>query len=277
MVLRVVFIAASLSIVLIGVAVPQFAQNATKLYLKNGSYELVRSYEVEGDRVRYYSVERSEWEEVPKSLVDFDATRRAQKQEQANQAKEVQEAKQIEQPNLSQQLGRNGYEVAPGVHLPSGEGLFAMDGTIVIPLVQSAAISARDRKRLALNMAVPAPLLKRRSFIELDGPAAAVRLSNAQPTFYAEFPDATVAHLQLIAVKSTKQDRRIEKVEVGAKGKPAESRETIPLGRTRVVPGVYRLQPEQPLKPGEYAFGEVRGNVLNLDVWDFGIGPPHGH
>jgi hypothetical protein len=33
---------------------------AIKLYLKNGTFQLVKSYEVQGDRVRYYSLERSD-------------------------------------------------------------------------------------------------------------------------------------------------------------------------------------------------------------------------
>ena len=33
-----------------------------KLYLKDGGYHLVREYQVQSDRVRYYSVERSQWE-----------------------------------------------------------------------------------------------------------------------------------------------------------------------------------------------------------------------
>ena len=32
-----------------------------KLYLKDGSFHLVREYKVQGDRVNYYSVERSDW------------------------------------------------------------------------------------------------------------------------------------------------------------------------------------------------------------------------
>ena len=36
-----------------------------KLVLKDGSYQLVRSYQRQGDRVRYFSLERNNWEEVP--------------------------------------------------------------------------------------------------------------------------------------------------------------------------------------------------------------------
>ena len=45
-----------------------------KLFLKDGDYHLVREYQVQGDRVRYFSTERGDWEEIPKDLVDLDKT-----------------------------------------------------------------------------------------------------------------------------------------------------------------------------------------------------------
>ena len=51
------------------------ASAADRLYLKDGSYQLTNQYEVKSDRVRYYSTERSEWEELPLELVDLDRTK----------------------------------------------------------------------------------------------------------------------------------------------------------------------------------------------------------
>ena len=56
------------------------AAASQKLFMKDGTYQLVSRYEVNGDRVRYYSVERSHWEEVPLSLVDLEATKHAQEE-----------------------------------------------------------------------------------------------------------------------------------------------------------------------------------------------------
>src|SRR5664280_1268307 len=45
-----------------------------KLYMKDGSYHIVREYQVQPDRVHFYSVERSGWEDVPLDLVDLKRT-----------------------------------------------------------------------------------------------------------------------------------------------------------------------------------------------------------
>src|ERR1700730_15630891 len=59
-----------------------FAANI-KLYLKDGDHHLVREYKVEADRVRYYSVERGDWEEIPLALVDVKRTEDESKERQS--------------------------------------------------------------------------------------------------------------------------------------------------------------------------------------------------
>src|SRR5215470_6799756 len=49
-----------------------------KLVLKDGTFQLVRGYQRNGDRVRYLSAERGDWEEIPAAIVDWDATARAE-------------------------------------------------------------------------------------------------------------------------------------------------------------------------------------------------------
>ncbi|MGH9358015.1 MAG: hypothetical protein ACRD22_17335 [Terriglobia bacterium] len=261
----------ALAFFLVAVAVPCQAQ--IKLFLKDGSYQLVKSYQINGDRVRYYSIDRSDWEEIPASLVDFQATQRAQQEKRQEQQKVLEEAAKSEKNTY--QLGQNGgYEIASGIHLPSAEGVYAYDGTRVITLLQSQGSLARDKKRLALNIALPAPILKSRMVVMLPGRAAAVRILNRQPVFYAQFADGAGASIELLRLKSGRTDREVESMDSGLRGKPSESRSQLPLARKQLAPGLFQLKPSQPLPTGEYALGEVDQNKLNLDVWDFGIGSP---
>src|SRR5580704_14049972 len=49
-----------------------------KLMLKDGTFQLVREYQLDGDRVRYYSIDQRDWQEIPAALVDWDATKKVE-------------------------------------------------------------------------------------------------------------------------------------------------------------------------------------------------------
>src|ERR1041385_5374547 len=68
-----------------------FAANV-KLYLKDGGYHVVREYQVQTDRVHFYSVERSQWEDIPLDLVDL---KRTQTEAADRQAKLDEDAKSM--------------------------------------------------------------------------------------------------------------------------------------------------------------------------------------
>jgi hypothetical protein len=262
----------SLLVILVAVSAPLTGRAAdTKLYLKDGTYQLVKSYEVQGDRVRFYSIERSDWEEIPASLVDFEATKRVQQEEQVSQKKGLEEARKLDKERF-EKPAETGFEVAPGIHLPAEEGVYAFDGVRLIRLIQSSAEVVKDKKRAALLLALPGPLVKSRSLVVLDGPRAAVRILVAQPVFYVNSADGAGARLNLIPVKSNKNARMVEKIESGiGMGQGGESRAAVPLDRAQLAPGLFRLKPVQELPLGEYALGELMGDKLNLDLWDFGV------
>src|SRR5208282_5493250 len=86
----------------------------------------VTKYEVKGDRVRYKSAERDEWEELPSSLVDWPATEKYEKDrsapvvpEAAALDKETDADREAERSRLPQ--------VAPGLRLPGDSGVFLLD------------------------------------------------------------------------------------------------------------------------------------------------------
>ena len=100
----------------------------------------MREYHREGDRVRYYSVERSAWEEIPAGLVDWTATQKAeaeqtaQQQELAKQIAESEKAARFADLNVD-----TSFEVRPGLFLPDAVGFYAIDGNKVAVMQQEKA------------------------------------------------------------------------------------------------------------------------------------------
>src|SRR5208282_1516259 len=98
-------------------------QTARRLILKDGSYQSITQYEIKGDRVRYYSAEREEWEELPSSLVDWPATEQFEKNRAAATA--LPEAVIIDKESAADKL--NQPQVHPDLLLPENAGMFLDD------------------------------------------------------------------------------------------------------------------------------------------------------
>ena len=259
------------SLLLSALAAPRLAWADQKLYLKDGTYQVVSSYEVQGDRVRYFSVERGEWEEVPTSLVDFDTTKRSVDDTKAAQKKQLEEAKQVEQERFYKPPDQ-GLEVAPGLRLPGDDGIFTVDGKRLVRLAASSGEIVTDKKRAAMVLAVPVPVLKARSLVLLEGAKATIRLNDPWPVFYVQSAEGLGTKLELVRLKPEKQSRVLEDLETsrGKDAKATEDRTMVSIERKQVAPNLYTLKPLQPLEAGEYAFGEVVDDKLSLDVYDFG-------
>ena len=259
------------ALLLSALAAPRVAWANLKLFMKDGSYQIVSSYEVHGDRVRYFSVERSEWEEVPASLVDFDATKQAVEDTKAVEKKRLEEARELEKERFYKPPDQ-GLEIAPGVRLPGDDGIFTVDGRRLVRLVQSSGELVTDKKRAAMVLAVPLPVVKTRSLVILEGAKAAVRLNDPLPVFYVQSASGLGVKLGLVHLKPGNESRIVEAVETGRgkNGKATEVRTLVPLDRKQVAPNLYTLKPLQPLEAGEYALGELVDDKLSLDVYDFG-------
>src|SRR5919108_270003 len=122
---------ACLAGVLAGLLLPmspaQAQQLAKRLILKDGSYQLVTKYEVKGERVRYYSAERGEWEELPKSLVDWTATEKYEKDRAAGVASPEAAALDKELEAERKEEDARSPQVAPGLRLPDDGGVLLLD------------------------------------------------------------------------------------------------------------------------------------------------------
>ena len=252
-----------------------------KLMLKDGNFQLVREYAVQGDRVRYYSLDRSQWEEIPSDLVDWDATGKAAAQEQQRESAIVAKVHNQETARLAQPLDIDAsLEVASGIFLPPGAGLFAFDGKAVLSLPQAETNSKLSKGHFVEQVMVPVPIIPTRHNVSINGLHAKLRLRTDQPEFYMRTADARTPDMQLIRAKAHGENRQIENVDE-LFGQQRAAGDTISMQRWEIARGVYRFTLSKPLAPGEYALAEAIGDEgMSLYVWDFGVeaGPaPEAH
>lgn len=249
-----------------------------KLVMKDGSFQVVSTYELEGDRVRYFSVERSEWEEIPASMVDWPATKQADALQANADAALTNKLKADEAQAKSESISVDAsVELSPGVFLPPGQGVFILDGHSVFSLRQSAASAKLAKGHLVEQIAVPIPVIPSRTSVDLLGKHAVFRTTNVSPEFYLRTTDLDEPQVELVMARIQGNKRHIENIDT-LFGEQEQKGKTISLQEWQVAKGLYRFTLGQPLRPGEYAlvrFSPKEG--LNLLLWDFGIdASPHG-
>ena len=284
---------------------------ARRLILKDGSYQLVTKYEVKGDRVRYLSSERDEWEEIPTSLVDWPATEKYEKDRAAGASvpeavqldKELEHERELEEAQLPQ--------VAPGLRLPADSGVFILDsfeGEAQLNEIQQTAGDINRNTKGNIFRGAINPVASAKQNIELEGAHATIQSHVAVPSIYINVdsapdqpgiqPDQPGSKDSGRASPSPQQpqqpqqpivpfDRyRIVHAEVkGGKrivgdvkrqvtGKVSQEQKLVKTTITRVSGGWFKVTPTEPLAPGEYALVEMMGKEgMNLYVWDFGVNP----
>jgi hypothetical protein len=294
--------------------VPGTASNH-RLILKDGSYQLVRKYEVVGDRVRYISIERSgDWEELPENLVDWDATRKWER-DHATQVEDASpamaEAADIDKEEAAarEQAVARRPEVAKGLELPDEDGVFALDtyqGSPELVEMLPSELNANTKSKHGLNTLNP--LAGSKASIELDGAHAKVHLHINDPSIYLSLnarddAEEVLSHAMTVNTSGAKEvasrkhgahsatsgfaivrvdERRAIRV-VGAihmspNGTVTQDEDVIPT-KVEVLPGKHwlRIAPTQQLTIGEYAVVEIlSASDINQSVWDFRVDPQLG-
>lgn len=245
-----------------------------KLVMKDGTFQIVSSYQVDGDRVRYFSVERSEWEEIPASLVDWPATKQAESDEAKTDAALTSKIKAGEEAANAAALDVDAsFEVVPGVFLPPGAGFFILDGQVISPLKQSPASTKLNKGHVVEQIVVPLPVIPSRTSVDLPGRHASLRTTNPTPEFYFRTTDLDEPQIELIVAHVKGDKRHIENIDT-LFGQQNHKGQTISMQEWRVANGLYRFTLGQSLAPGEYALAQFSAKEgINLLLWDFGVDP----
>jgi hypothetical protein len=304
-ILPIVAILAALLAVTPGCVAQQ--QQVKRLILKDGTDQLVTKYEVKGDRVRYYSSEREEWEELPNSLVDWPATEKYEREHAS--AAPAPEAVQLDKEIAREDERAEALlpEVAPGLRLPEDSGVFLFDSfegqPQLVELQQTAGDVNQNKKTNILRSAIP--MAGQKATIEIDGAHAkmqshvgvpslylsveptpeqmiATSISDAHPSNAPVGPEkpqqpqqAAVPYDRFLIVHTEiKGNKRVVgEVKRAVTGKVAQEQHSVKTTIDRVAGGWLKITPTEPLPAGEYALVEMGTDGMNLDVWDFGVNP----
>ncbi|HZE79465.1 MAG TPA: hypothetical protein VE604_01110 [Candidatus Polarisedimenticolia bacterium] len=262
-----------------------------KLVLKDGSFQLVRDYARNGERVRYLSAERGEWEEIPASLVDWEATAKAAAAEQSEEdalAKKIHAQEQAQKMETVMDVDAS-LQVAPGVFLPPGEGMFLIDGKYVMHLEQVGSQIKTDKKQFLKQVLSPIPIVSTKRNVQILGSHATIRMSNSQVEFYlreappdperatpilkSSRPGESGPEVELVRATVKGNSRQLESIRSLFGEELEQKRTSISLQRWEVARTVFRFTLSEPLPPGEYALAEILPDGMNMYVWDFGVDP----
>ena len=244
-----------------------------KLMLTDGSFQLVREYQIQGDRVRYYSLDTGQWEEMPASMIDWGATNKAAAEENERDAALLAKVHTTESARAATPLDIDAsLEVAPGLFLPDGEHLWVFDGgKTLLELPQAETDSKLSKGHFLEQVMVPIPIIPTRHSISIQGARAKLRITATQPEFYIRVGDKRQPELVLIRAKLHGDTRHVENLDQMF-GMSEEKRDAVPIQRWQVAGGVFRYTLGQTLAPGEYAIAErVDEEGSGLYVWDFGV------
>jgi hypothetical protein len=262
-----------------------------KLVLKDGTFQLVRDYQRNGERVRYLSAERGDWEEIPAAMVDWDATAKAAAAEQADEealAKKIHSQEQAQRIETVMDVDAS-LQVAPGVFLPPGEGMFLIDGKSVKPLGQVGSEVRLDKKQFLKQVLSPIPIVPGKRNVQIPGNSAKVRLTSGQAEFYlreappdpdratpivkSSRPGESGPEVELVRATVKGNKRELESIKNLFGEQIEEKRNSISIQRWEIAPTVFRFTLSRALPPGEYALAEILPDGMNLFVWDFGVDP----
>ncbi|HTV16343.1 MAG TPA: hypothetical protein VME68_16615 [Acidobacteriaceae bacterium] len=196
------------------------ASERQRLILTDGSYQIVMKYEVHGDRVRFFSAERDDWEEIPYNLIDWDATKKWNQEHQPGTASPAAPAVNPQPGNPSAGQSPNAGEtgmsdaakidaeaaaeradlrarvplVAPGLHLPDQDGIFVLDNYQSIPelirLDQTSGNVNRSAAHNVFRVAVDS-FHGAQEPVRINGQAAPVRLHVNDPVLYVALDSTT--------------------------------------------------------------------------------------
>lgn len=262
-------------------------EDLKRLVLNDGSSQGVVKYQIIGSRVHYLSSERYEWEDIPSSLINWEATRKEAADAAASQNTRARDV-DLQAKKEQEEEDANTPTVSPGLKLSALGGIYLLDVYQNKPELNELKQNGADvQKNTASNIlrATINPIASAKQTIVLSGPHAKVQSHVGDPFIYVYLdedsnpsassdPTKQQDHWRIVKLEEKKGNRIVGDVNIAVYGKVKEKAQYIETQVTPVSGKWIKVAPSQPLPPGEYAMVEMLGrDGMNRFVWDFGVNP----
>jgi hypothetical protein len=239
--------------------------NEMRLYLKDGTFHVVREYKVLPDRVSYYSTERGEWEELPIDLVDLKRTE-----------SEIKAQQEVDRKQAAEEAAEDKFERAMNAEInavPTNAGLYTVNNLKVRVFPHSETRLVTDKKRSVLKIITPIPIIAGRSTLEMDGEQSKEVVDDLRPNFY--FRPSRPERFTIVRMKPKKNARIIQVWNIVPQvNEISIDQDVVEVFRHEVRSGLYKVWPMKPLEPGEYAMVEWTEGGEGTEAWDFRVVAP---
>ena len=233
-----------------------------KLYMKDGSYHIVREYQVQSDRVHFYSVERSGWEDVPLDLVDLKRTRSEAAEREASLEEDAKVMAQEEKAERDLEKEKN--------RIPQDPGAYWLLGNQAQVMKLADSTIHTDKGRAVLKKLSPIPVFNGKATLEIGGAHSLNVFTDPEQEFYLQLSELERFGIAKLTVKGAV--RIVEKVTtLPVVNEIVEEPTMVEILKKELASGLYKIWPKEKLEPGEYALVEYTENKLNIQVWDFAI------
>lgn len=234
-----------------------------KLYMKDGTFQLVREYKVEGDRVKFYATERGEYEEIPSELVDLkrtDAESSAKRATIEKQAKEISE-EDAARRDLQKEI----------LKIPQDSGAYMLENDQLRIFKLADASVHNPKGRNLLSALSPLPMIPGKATLEMNLDHSENIVKEARPEFYLQLSgENSFALVKLTPKGGVRIAERITIVPVSKE--VIEERDVIQtFSKQLTESGLYKIWPQEDLPKGDYALMEYREGKIDGRFWDFRI------
>src|SRR5262249_3704608 len=148
-------------------------------------------------------------------------------------------------------------------------GVYYLEGKETRKLKLAETTVHTNKGRSVLKVMAPIPIVTGKATLEINDVHSQIVLSQDRPELFIQIDKEE--RFGIVKLTAQKNVRVVEKITtVPVTKEVVEEPEEVEIFRKQLTPdGLYKIWPQKPLEPGEYAVIQYEPGKLDMQVWDF--------